>query len=35
VKLPKELDKILSEGSARARAVAQKTLNEVKEAMKI
>jgi len=34
-KEPEKLDKILSEGSTRARKVAQKTLDEVKEAMKI
>lgn len=34
-KQPKKLVKILSEGSAQARKVAQKTLEEVKEAMKI
>lgn len=34
-KQPKKLDKILSEGSTQARKVAQKTLDEVKEAMKI
>jgi tryptophanyl-tRNA synthetase len=34
-KQPKKLEKILSDGSAQARKVAQKTLDEVKEAMKI
>ena len=34
-KKPKKLDAILEEGSAKARQVAQKTLEEVKEAMKI
>ncbi len=34
-KQPKKLDKILLKGSAQARKVAQKTLDEVKEAVKI
>ena len=35
VKKPKKLDEILSGGSSQARKVAQKTLEDVKEAMKI
>ena len=34
-KQPKKLDEILSEGSARAQTVARKTLDQIKDAMKI